>query len=452
MISVISALLLCTLVVRAAFAQLHPTGPASYQRLPSLREQAAILDSWRDERLSKIPDLLNKYRIQAWLISQREYAEDTIWWSIKNATEYAPHRRTVLLFHANTSSLAGRPNPLKWVDNTGAVWPELREILAQYNPRRIALNTDKDVAFGGGLHVGEYEVLAEELGENWMERTVNEPMLGIEYVATRVPGQLKYYRDLQETTWAIVEEAFSEQVITPGTTSTEDVEWWFREKMLLLNVTTWNHPRVSVITPESFPGWSGTQDIIDEGDLLHVDFGITAMGLNTDVQHMAYVLRTSQGETDAPEGLKEGLPKANRMQDIVLENMRAGMSGNEVLTACLDQMKAEGIEGQVYSHPIGDWGHSAGAVIGFTNLPTYVPVLGELRILPNTYYSIELYAYSYVPERNETLRFRLEENAYWDQVTEQWQFVYGRQERLHLINATHRPTASLAQPAFVVQP
>lgn len=391
----------------------------------------------------------------------------------------------VLLFHTNTSSLAGQPNPLRWVDNTGAVWPALRAALHAYDPRRIALNTDKNIAFGGGLHVGEYEALAEAMGELWMERTVNEPMLGVEYVATRVPGQLRYYRDLQETTWALVEEAFSERVITPGLTTTEvghlrvrtkpsaltmmctqDVEWWYREKMILLNVTTWNHPRVSVITPESFPGWEGTQNVIQEGDLIHVDFGITAMGLNTDVQHMAYVLRTSQGETDAPAGLQEGLKKANRMQDIVLEVMEAGKLGNEVLKEGLDKMKAEGIEGQIYCHPIGDFGHSAGAVIGalfllaclwwcsyverpvgFTNLPVFVPTLGELRILPNTYYSIELYAYSFVPERNETLRFRVEENAFWDSEEERWKFVYGRQERLHLINATH----PVLEPTFVVQ-
>ncbi|KAI0375855.1 hypothetical protein BV20DRAFT_19538 [Pilatotrama ljubarskyi] len=438
---------LAVLFLNFTSAQLHPSHPASYRRLPSLREQAAIQDGWRNERLAGIPALLSKYRIHAWLISEREYAEDTIWWSVKGATEYAPHRRTVLLFHTNTSSLAGQPNPLRWVDNTGTVWPELLEVLVAYNPQRIALNTDKDVAFGGGLHVGEYEALAEELGERWMERTVNEPMLGIEYVATRVPGQLQYYRDLQETTWALIEEAFSERVITPSVTTTEDVEWWYREKMLLLNVTTWNHPRVSVITPESFPGWAGTKDIIKEGDLLHVDFGITAMGLNTDVQHMAYVLRTSEGETDAPAGLKEGLKRANRMQDIVLEKMKAGKTGNEVLKQSLAQMKAEGIEGQVYSHPIGDWGHSAGAVIGFTNLPDCVPVLGELRILPNSYYSIELYAYSFVPERNETLRFRVEENAYWDGDDGRWKFVYGRQERFHLINASH----AVAQPSLVVQ-
>ncbi|KAI0772118.1 hypothetical protein BD413DRAFT_474897 [Trametes elegans] len=418
-----------------AHAQQHPLNPAQYRRLPSLREQAAIQDGWRDERLARIPELLNKYRIQAWLISQREYAEDTLWWTIKDATEYAPHRRTVLLFHTNASALAGAPNPLRWVDNTGAVWPALRDVLAAARPRRIALNTDRDLAFGGGLHVGEYEALAEGLGGRWMERTVNEPMLALELVAARVPGQLPVYRDLQETTWALVEEAFSARVVAPELTTTEDVEWWFREKMLILNVTTWNQPRVSVITPESFPGWSGSNDTIQEGDLLHVDFGITAMGLNTDVQHMAYVLR--EGELDAPAGLKEGLRKANRLQDIVLAKMKAGKTGNEVLKECLEAMKVEGIEGQIYSHPIGDWGHSAGAVIGFTNLPEHVPVLGELPILPNTYYSIELYAYSFVPERNETLRFRVEENVYWDAEIDGWKFVYGRQENLHLVNATH---------------
>lgn len=181
------------------------------------------------------------------------------------------------------------------------------------------------------------------------------------------------------------------------------------------------------------------------------------MGMNTDTQHMAYVLRTSQGEQDVPEGLKEGLKKANRMQAINLEKMKARKTGNEVLKECLEQMKAEGIEGQVYSHPIGEWGHSAGAVmgkcirsidsdrvessgdfvcLGFTNLPELVPVLGELPILPNTFYSIELYAYHFVPERNETIRFRVEEDAYWVDDERGWEFVRGRQESFHLVNYT----------------
>ena len=154
-------------------------------------------------------------------MSQREHAEDTIWWSIKSATEFAAHRRTVVLFHSNTSSLAGQPNPLSWIDNTGDVWPELRGILNDFNPQRIAVNVDRDMAFAGGMHVGEFEVLREELGEKWVSRFVNVPMLAITYVSNRVGGMLAHYKKMQETAWALMEEAFSERVVVPGVTTTE---------------------------------------------------------------------------------------------------------------------------------------------------------------------------------------------------------------------------------------
>lgn len=144
----------------------------------------------------------------------------------------------------------------------------------------------------------------------------------------------------------------------------QDLEWWFREKYQALNATTWFHPSVSVVTAVTGPGWSGTGTTIQEGDMLHVDFGITALGLNTDTQHLGYVIRTSQGETDVPESLKEGLRKSNRMQDILLEMMEPGLLGDDILKKSLMKMQEEGIEGKIYSHPIGDWGHSAGTVMG----------------------------------------------------------------------------------------
>lgn len=154
-------------------------------------------------------------------MSQREHAEDPIWWSIKSATDFAAHRRTVVLFHTNTSSLAGAPNPMLWIDNTGDVWPELRALLNAFDPARIVVNTDRNIAFAGGLHVGEMEVLKEELGEEWTRRFVNVPMLAVEYVTARVPGQLEYYRKMQEMTWDMVAEAFSERVVTPRMTTTD---------------------------------------------------------------------------------------------------------------------------------------------------------------------------------------------------------------------------------------
>ncbi|EJD00919.1 uncharacterized protein FOMMEDRAFT_88640 [Fomitiporia mediterranea MF3/22] len=433
-----------------ARGQLHPSEPAKYQSLPGLREQAQILDEWRQQRLDALPDLMKKYNVDAWLMSQREHAEDTIWWSIKSATEFAAHRRTVVLFHTNTSSLAGQPNPLLWIDNTGDVWPELRNILKSYNPDRIMVNTNRDIAFAGGMHVGEMAVLEEELGQRWTGRFVNVPMLAVEFVSRRLPGQIEYFAKMQETIWAMLEEAFSERAVVPDKTSTEDLEWWFRDKMQEQNVSTWNQPRVKVLDPTSFPGWSGSSSIIHEGDVLHVDFGISAMGMHTDTQHLGYVLRTSKGERTVPTGLLTGLKKANRMQDIVLEELQVGRTGNEVLAACNRKMKEEGIEGQVYSHPINDFAHGPGATIGFTNLPDFVPVYGELPILPESYYSIELFARHFVPERNESLRFMLEENVYWRNDTQRWDFIRGRQERFHIVD-TSRTHGHREIPLLVAQ-
>ncbi|KAF5322307.1 hypothetical protein D9619_000498 [Psilocybe cf. subviscida] len=432
-----------SLLASSATAQLHPKEPATYQVLPSLRERATIQDKWTAERIANIPSLLKKYDAQAWLICHREHAEDTVWWSIKNATDFDTRRRTIMLFHTGREGL---PNPIKWIDNTGQAWPELRATLDELSPNRIVLNVDENIAFSGGLHAGELAVIERELGAQWMNRTVNEAMLAVEYVATRVPGQKHYYRKMQEIAWALVEEGFSEKVIVPGKTTTEDLSWWFREKMQSLNVTTWFQPSITVVNRVSFPGSPEGDKPIQEGDMLHIDYGITAMGLNTDTQHLGYVLRTDdeQAETDATNSLKEGLRKSNRMQDIILAHMRPGQTGNEVLQKSLAQMKEEGIEGQIYCHPIGDWGHDAGAVMGFTNLPTYVPVLGELPILANTFYSIELFAYHFISERNETLRFAQEEDVAWSEESKSWSFVYGRQERFHLIDA--RKASKAASP------
>lgn len=172
--------------------------------------------------------------------------------------------------------------------------------------------------------------------------------------------------------------------------------------------------------------------------MLHVDFGITALGLNTDTQHLAYVLPPGQSETDIPQGLLKGLGTANRLEDIVRENMKPGLSGNAILSSSLSQMHSEGIKGKIYSHPIGDWGHSAGTLIGMTNLQNGVPVLGNLSLLKDTYYSVELYAKTWVEECNASMPFFLEEDVYWDADTNRFEWVYGRQERFHIIRTPQK--------------
>ncbi|KAI0839396.1 hypothetical protein F5Y06DRAFT_265346 [Hypoxylon sp. FL0890] len=418
-----------------------PGKKPQFQILPSLREQAELVDGWTEERKAMIPGLLRKYDIDAWLMSQREYAEDTVFWALKEATQFSARRRTTHLFLADPTD--GTPSSYSWVENTEALWEDLRKILAAQRPRSIALNTHPEIAFAGGLHAGELDAVIKGIGEEWKGKFVLEPMLGVELVATMVKGRLPWYKKMMETAWAIIEEGFSEKVIVPGKSTSWDVEWWMRERIQSLNYTTWFQPSVFILTGEGFPAADGPSAAVDDprapdrpieyGDLIHTDFGVSALGLNTDTQHIGYVLYPGETEDDVPKSFVEGLKKVNRLQDIVKSNMKIGMTGNEILKAALKQAHIEGIEGKIYCHATGEWGHSAGTVIGMTNLQDKVPVLGDLPLLKNTYYSIELFAEHFVPEKNRTIVFPQEEDVYWDDTTNGWEWVYGRQEELLLI-------------------
>ncbi|KXT04582.1 hypothetical protein AC578_8705 [Pseudocercospora eumusae] len=424
---IVALLLLALFDISSAKLKVH--------HLPPLKEQAKLQDGWRDERLATIPSILQERGVDAWLISQREYAEDTTFWSMKTATQFSARRRTLSIFFADEKC-----ESKTWIDNTPTLWEDLRSVLEICDPESIAINVDSEIAFAGGLHFGEFQQLAKQIGVPWKERLYAVPLVAVQYIAAQPKSRLSWYQKLMETAWAVIDEGFSERTITPGVTTTEDVEWWFREKLLSMNYSTWFHPSVTVL-----PGFLGPnmsmetiptpEKAIEYGDLLHVDFGLTALGLNTDTQHLAYVLPPGHTKKDIPVGLLAGLQKGNRLQDIVKSHMKIGLTGNEVLANSRKTMHEAGIEGRIYCHPIGDWGHSAGAVIGMTNLQDGVPVLGDLPILENMYYSIELFVEHFVEERNETLVFPLEEDVYWDRETRDWEWVFGRQEEFHLVKS-----------------
>jgi len=400
--------------------------------LPSLREQAAVQQQWLRLRLeSVLPRLMRQNGIAMWIVDCREYNEDPVFKALASPTVFAARRRTILVFFDRGDERGIERLALGGGSNGGlyAVYrdPEssskelygrgqyvtLKKIVEERNPSTIALDISTTHAFSDGLSVAEYQALEDTLGRQWMSRVVRAERLPLDYLSIRLPEMLPAYTHMMEISHWLISRALSNEVITPGRTTTTDVVWWLRQQVNDLGLGTWFHPSVDVQRPGQAAATilsDSDEVVIQRGDVLHCDFGITAMGLNTDTQHMAYVLRA--GESDVPAGLQRALKNTNRLQELVLERMRPGRTGNEVLEDVLGAMKAEGINGSVYSHPVGDHGHAAGPLIGLWDRQQGVPGRGDVPILPSTWFSIELAAKTAVPEwNNQELNVAEEEDA-----------------------------------------
>ncbi len=403
----------------------------------TLREQAALQQRWLEERMTTVlPALMRKHTLDMWVVPMREYNEDPVFSSIVSPTTFAARRRTIYLFfdecaHPERPALArgvvpckvqrialggtsqggvfdavrsttkaagpagtrGAPQAELWGD---AQWQVLRRTIEERRPTRIGINTSRVFAFTDGLSSGELAGMRAALGPRWTSRFTPAEALPLELIATRVPGEEVMYRRMNEVAWQIIATAFSNQVIQPGVTRTENVVWWMRQRVNDLGLGTWFQPSVEVQRRGATDAQLGENPVIQRGDVLHCDFGITALRLNTDTQHMGYVLR--EGETAPPPGLISALQRSNRLQDIVVGELRPGRTGNEVLRASLATMRAEGIDGTVYSHPIGLHGHGAGPLIGLWDYQDGVPGRGDAKVIPSMWFSIELQATTPVPE------------------------------------------------------
>jgi Xaa-Pro aminopeptidase len=431
--------------------------PAQERPFGTLREQAAIRQEWLRLRLERVlPRVLREHGVDMWIIPMREYNEDPVFSSIVSPTTLAARRRTIYVFcdrgdrGVERIAIGGTSqgglytvirDPDAAIGTAGATrraaepfgpeqWRLLRPVLESCAPETIAVNTSHTHAFSDGLTVGEWEQLQEVLGPEYLPRVVRRERLALDFIAERLPEELDVYVRMQELVHELIATAFSSAVITPGETRTDDVVWWLRQRVNDLGLGTWFHPSVSV-QRRGVEMSDSVNPIIRRGDVLHVDFGISALGLNTDTQHMGYVLR--EGEDDAPAGLYAALRNSQRLQDILLEEMEPGRTGNEVLRSTLARMRAEGIDGTMYSHPIGVHGHGAGPLIGLWDRQEGVPGRGDVPIRPNTWFSTELQTTTPVPEwGGQPVRMALEEEAYVDaEGRRHW--VLRRQERFHLV-------------------
>jgi len=436
--------------IAASSLQAQWRGPV--HPLGTLREQAQLQQLWLQERLETVlPRLMREQNIEMWVVAMREYNEDPVFPALVSATTFAARRRTIYMFHdrgpaegverlaLGGSSQGGLYEVVRGTQQAEdgrqqelsgrGQWDLFAAMVRERNPRNIAVNISEDHNFADGLSAGEWMQMEAALGADLASRVVRAELLPINMLYVRVPGMRPTFRRMQELVWELIATAFSNEVVIPGVTTTDDVAWWMRQRINDMGLQTWFQPSVDVQRPGGLS--SGGPTIIQRGDVLHCDVGITALGLNTDTQHLGYVLRAN--ETDVPTGLKEALRIGNQLQDILLAEMRPGLTGNEVLHLALARMREARIDGTIYSHPVGDNGHAAGPLIGRWDNQAGVPGRGDVPLRGPTWYAIELQATSPVAEWNgQRVRIAMEEDAELSaEGTMRW--ILSRQTEFHLV-------------------
>jgi hypothetical protein len=452
-------------ILVAAVAAVAPLAAQPTRPFGTLRDQADRQQRWLETRLTTVlPALMKQHGIDFWVVPMREYNEDPVFTSLVSPTTFAARRRTIYVFYdrcahgaapnaktgcverialggtsqgglydavrstkAVDAAVGGRQAEL-WGDQQ---WLVLKDVVEQRNPKVIGIDVSRTFAFSDGLSAGELDGMSATLGPKWTARFKHAEALPLELIATRVPDEEVFFTDLTKLVHELIGRMFSNEVIRPGVTRTSDVVWWWRQSVNDLGLGTWFQPSIEVQRKGVSAEQLGDDPVIERGDVLHCDVGITAMRLNTDTQHDAYVLR--EGETEVPAGLRKALANSNRFQDILMEEVRPGRTGNEVLKSSLTRLAAEGISGTMYSHPIGMNGHGAGPLIGLWDYQEGVPGRGDAKIIPSMWFSSELQTTTPVPEwGGQPVRMAQEEDFFVG-ADGKTRWAYKRQSDLHLI-------------------
>src|SRR3954463_15323446 len=418
-----------------------------------LREQADVRDRWLTQRLlDLLPGLMDRAGIDLWLVIGREYNEDPVLPTLLPATWLSARRRTILALHRSDAGVtaaavsrypvgqfvpAWSPDEDAGVPAEESQWAVVRRIVEQAAPRSVGVDVSADIALADGLSHTEHRQLVAALGP-YADRLTSAEELAIGWLETRLPEEIAVLHALNRLAHEVIAEAFPPAVVTVGASTALDVAWWIRQRFADLGVGAWFQPTVGLqragvplveergTTLPAVP----YDAVIEPGALVHCDVGLASLGLSTDTQRNAYVLRP--GETDAPAGLREAMAVGNRMQDLTTAAMVPGRTGNQVLASARTAAAAAGVDGDVYSHPVGYHGHGAGPAIGMWDQQGGVPGAGAHRLHPDTVYALELCVRVPVPEwGGQTVRMALEQGIAL--TSDGVQYLDGRQTELILI-------------------
>ena len=396
-----------------------------------------------------LPDLMDKTDIDMWVLISREYNEDPVLKTMLPAEWLNARRRTILVFYRNKENntldkLAvarynfGENIISAWdKESQPNQWLRLNEIIEERNPKKIGLNFSKHFNIADGLDKTDYDEFMSNISSLNKKKIVSAQKLATAWIETRTSQEMEIYKQIVTITKQIINEAFSTSVIQIGETTTTELEWWMRQKVTDLGLETWFHPSIDIqrsseINGDHLRSFSNrpSENIIQRGDLLHCDFGITYLRLNSDCQQMAYILHDN--EKDVPYYLKEAFKDANQLQDILTSNFLHGNSGNEILLNSLKEAEKKGLRPSIYTHPLGSYGHSSGPTIGMWDSQGGVEGTGDYPLNYNTVYAIELNNTSYINEWGRDIRIMLEEAGFYG--VDGHRYVNGRQTQIKIVN------------------
>lgn len=418
--------------------------PAVAEPLP-LAERAEVVDEILHQRISNLlPQLMRDTGIDMWVLVSREYNEDPVLRTMLPSDWFSARRRTVLVLfdrgivdgkELGVEALAvarynvGDMFKKAWdPEQQPDQWQRLAAIIAERNPQRIGINQSDYFAQADGLVATDKEQLMQSLPVALQERVVSAEKLAIRWLETRIPAEIPHYRNAVGIAQQIIADGFSDAVVTPGITTTTDIEWWMQERIAELKLSAWFPPTVTLQRKGEINSRMADA-VVQPGDLLHVDLGITYLRLNTDTQQHAYVLR--QGEPAAPASLQQALSNGNRVQDYLTAEFAVGKTGNEIFLTALEKAREAGLKPSIYTHPIGYYGHGSGPTIGMWDKQEAIPVTGDYPMYANTAYSIELNNRTFSDDWQQEVVIMLEEDAIFD--GKQVDYLHGRQQQFHLI-------------------
>lgn len=401
----------------------------NYPPVMSMKQQTETYNKNLEWKVNNIlPAIMEREGLEMWLIICFENDPDPVYRTLNTWPGDDARRLSILLFHNTKEGLKKLSATWHGAGASGSFYEGIfkdksngaagqfdavAEYIRNTDPENIGINYDDsvidDFSHANGLSHMHYEKLYNVLDKKYRDRLVSAKNVTIGWYETRTPWEISFFKTMCVTAHELIKEFYSNEIIVPDVTSRDEVRWWIVEKINAMGLDSWFFPSLDIIrSPENIELF-GNDNIIRRGDILHCDVGIEYMGMTTDMQHLAYVCKID--EYNAPTGINKVYNLGLRFQEICLEEMKEGFSGNNLLARVLKRGNSENLRPLMYSHPVNYFGHGSGMTIGRTENQDFLPGTGEHLLYNNTTYALEFSVTGKVPEwGNIDVRMGFEEN------------------------------------------